>query len=462
MNKSIKRSLLILFGIILLVFATACGDKETTKKDNNASNNNNTNNENDSEENDFEIIEDKDEATAENPLPIHIAYPWHEEQFNDRFRPIEEKLGNVEIIYHPYTPNNEGLQELFAADIVPDIIVSAADNIEPLEYYDAIYPLDDLVKQEEFDVGRINPALVSLVKGFDAENRLIGLPDGTGMFALYYNKEVFDIFGEAYPNPDKPMTWNEAIELGKKMTHERNGQEYVGLELGPGSQGELALVPLRQFAASMTDAETGEVLITEKPEFARFMAMIEDFYDIPGNRSEETKSSDKFALGTSAMTIHWHNYFDYGWGDQESQQHMDIAPVPVWEGMPETGPYLGTAVMVVTEYSENKVTAFRILAEYLSTENQMEIVGAMASGPAVIDPEVLDHFGSELESYKDRNVKNTFFSTKPAEFESYSHFDRHVPFSLFDFEEAGEDIPTFLRKVKEQADINIEEAKVTD
>lgn len=455
-----KNILLVGLFILLVVVLMACSG--ISESDGDPSNENNDEPENRNENHNIVHIEDTEEATEDNPLEIDIVYPWGEEQFDDRFRPIEDKMGNVEINYHWYDGTSDGLQELFAADVVPDIIISPADNIEALVDLDAIYPLEDLVEQEGFDLSRINPGLLSLVKGFDRENCLIGLPDGTGLFALYYNKEVFDIFGEDYPSHDEPMTWQEVLDLARKMTGEHGGQDYIGFEFGGyGLAADPALVPLRQFAAAMTDAETGEVLITEDPVFVRYLELMQDYIDIPGILSEEALENDKFAQKTAAMTLHWHNYLDYGWGDLEYQEDMDFTYVPVWEDMPNTGPYLGTAVMAVATYGENKVTAFRVLAEYLSAENQKSIVSTMASGPAVIDQEVLDHFGVELDQYKDRDT-SIFFEQDPAEFENYSHYDRFVPFSAGEFATEYTDIHTFLREVKEKAEANIEEAKAQE
>ncbi|MEK3889999.1 ABC transporter substrate-binding protein [Bacillus sp. FSL K6-3431] len=401
---------------------------------------------------------DEEQGTAENPITMTIAYPWDEGQFNERFGPIDEKLENLEIKYASYDGSSQGLQELFAADVVPDIIVSSPTNIAPLEELDAIYPLDDLVEQENFDVGKLNPALVSLVKGFDSDNRLIGLPDGTGLFALYYNKEVFDLFGMPYPDPDKPMTWKETLEIAAKMTAERNGQMYIGLEFGgSGSTGEVAQVPLKQLATAMTDRETGEVLITEKSEFKSYLELMKDYYSIPGMRSKTAIENEMFAQKKAAMVINWHNYLAYGWGDLAYQEKMDLAPVPVWEDKPTTGPYLGTATMVVTTYSKNKLSAFHVLEEYLSTDNQINIVKTMASGPAVIEPEVLKEFGSELDQYATRDT-SVFFALEPATFEKYSHLDRYVNLDLQKFAESDADIPTFLRETKEEAEAAIAEA----
>lgn len=126
--------------------------------------------------------------------------------------------------------------------------------------------------------------------------------------------------------------------------------------------------------------------------------------------------------------------------------------------MPNTGPSLDTGVMVVTNYSEHKLSAFRVLVEYLSTENQISIASTMASGPAVIEEEVIEQFGSELEQYEERNT-SIFFKQEPAVAETFSHLDRYVTIDLDEFIEMEMDIPTFLRVTEEQAEAAIIDAE---
>lgn len=448
MGNRINKWAVTLGLIVLCISIVACSDTAQ-------SNGNNAPKENDKKP---EIV-DEIEGTAADPITITVAYPWGEDQFDERFGPIDETFETLEIEFASYDGTSEGLQEMFAADVTPDIIVSSPTDIVPLEEADAIFPLDDLVEQENFDLSKVNPALVSLIKGFDSEGRLIGLPDGTGLFGLYYNKEVFDLFGVPYPDSDEPMTWEETLEIAEKMTQEHNGQEYLGLEFGGvGSTNEIAEVPLKQLATSMTDPETGEVLITDKPEFRTYLELMESYYNIPGARSETAVENDMFAQKRAAMTINWHNYLDYGWGDAEYIEDMDVAPVPVWADKPDTGPYLGAATMVVTTYSESKLSAFKVLEAYLSTENQINIVKTMASGPAVIEQEVIDAFGVEVESYKNLDT-SVFFKLDAATFDEYSHFDRYVDIDLEAFSELNTDINTFLREMKEEAEAAITDAK---
>ncbi|MCJ7840151.1 extracellular solute-binding protein [Lederbergia sp. NSJ-179] len=101
-----------------------------------------------------------------------------------------------------------------------------------------IYPLDDLIAKSDFNLEDLN--LVSFAHSYDPEGRLIGLPDGVGFKALFYNKDIFDLFGVEYPTGE--ITWDEGMELAKQMTGERNGQEYTGLVF------DEPKIPLEQWA----------------------------------------------------------------------------------------------------------------------------------------------------------------------------------------------------------------------
>lgn len=87
----------------------------------------------------------------------------------------------------------------------------------------------------------------------------------------------------------------EAFDLARQMTMERDGQVYVGLEFGGvGSTNEVALVPLRQLATNMTDPETQDVLLTQRPEFTQYLELMREYYSIPGIRPPESLEATLF------------------------------------------------------------------------------------------------------------------------------------------------------------------------
>ncbi|MCJ8010426.1 extracellular solute-binding protein [Paenibacillus sp. KQZ6P-2] len=398
-------------------------------------------------------------APSTDPVTITIAFPWEEEIFNSRFKPIEKKLGNITIKRVGAAGTNEALQELFATGAEPDIIIGN-HGFKPLFDLDVVEPLDELMKANNFDESILDPSLVAYLRAQDPDGRMMGFPDGQGGQVLFYNKEIFDLFGVPYPDPDKSMTWDELLGLAAKMTVERDGKKYVGLEFGWGSMDSDAMVPLNELALNKTDPDTGEVLITKDPGFTKYFDWMKKFYSIPGIVGEHTKGKSLFTMKQAAMAVNWNGILTGDWGDKEFKKNMDVAPVPVWADAPENGPIVGTSPMVITTFSKHKNEAFKVLAEYMSDENQTNILKDMASGPAVSNPEIRKMYGTNVEAYADKNI-GAFFKVWPVIPEKrFSFWDQYVDIgaSLGSFAESDKDVVTFLRKLSEESDKKIKEA----
>jgi ABC-type glycerol-3-phosphate transport system substrate-binding protein len=56
---------------------------------------------------------------------------------------------------------------------------------------------------------------------FDASGRQFGVPKYQGTLVLYYNKDIFDEYGVAYP--DGSWTYDDYLAAMKKLTHDTNG-----------------------------------------------------------------------------------------------------------------------------------------------------------------------------------------------------------------------------------------------
>ncbi|GIP25835.1 hypothetical protein J23TS9_09650 [Paenibacillus sp. J23TS9] len=459
--KLVKKSwtILLLFAM-LCTFVIAC--ENTT--DNNDSNkqvrsaDENTAPNQESEETDTPKETPLVEGTADNPVTITVAFPWGEEIFNNRFQEIDEKLPNINIEMVACECKSASLQELFASGVNPDIIFPNY-GVHEIENLGVIYPLDELAKNHNFDINSLNPGLVSSIRSLDIEGRLIGIPDGTGYLSLFYNKEIFDLFGIPYPT--ETMTWDQAFDLAKKMTGQRNGISYLGLELGGyGNTGDGAAVPIKELAVNKTDPDTGEVLITKDPAFTKYLELMKKYYSIPGVRSEEAKNGELFGQKQAAMTVTWTAYFVHGnpFEDVEYLKNkVAMLPVPVWADQPTTGPVLGTTPMVISSSSEHKDAAFSVLKEYVSVPNQTKIAQSMASGPAIT--EVADLYGSAIENYVGQDVTSVFKLT-PANYQTrQSLWDQYVNLDLAKFADSDMNVQEFLRITKEEGEAAVAEAK---
>lgn len=422
---------------------------------------NNGGNGDEGNENGGEVDEYVSEFTADNPVTITIAHPFGEDIFEDRYGIVQEQLDhiNLEMVYFDGTA--DGLEELFAGDIVPDIFNTG--SVDMLREYDAIIPMDELAAKHNFDTDIIQPSLVAFLESFDDDQRIIGIPDGASYFALYYNKEVFDMFGEDYPNPNEPMTWDEVLNLARDMTAERNNVRYIGLEF----HGNDMTAPINQFAINLTDPDTGDVLVREREEVTRYLDLIDEYYSIPGMSDEEVVNSCLFCEGQAAMSVGWHGIFLWGelGTEAEEVEKFDIAPVPVWSDMPNVGPYLASWPIMVSSYSEHPDEAFQVLMAYLSEENQLRMAETVSAGPTTLYPTVLENLGAAHHLYEGKNLP-AITQLEPAvgEQRQSARWDVYVDLNsaITQLRETGDDVPTVLRKLEEESAAKIAEAKARE
>ncbi len=438
-----KLPILHLIGLIisLLIFMAACtsGASDTESVG-----------ESDDREEEMEIKSFSNEAVT-----LKVATPWGVDHFMSRIGDhIEEALPHITLEHIDWSGSSGELEDLYANQIVPDVLLAHTGQ-RPLEELDMIFPLDEMLDEYEIDLTGVNPALLNDIRARDKENRLVGIPAETSGAGLHYNKEIFDLFGVPYP--EEAMTWTETFDLAARMTGERDGVYYRGLEM------EIVTEPLAQLSVNMTDPETGEVLITTDPAFTKFMDLMEQFYRIPGlyNEDPETRNQE-FAQKTVAMHISWHGFLTWFGGEdaQAYQEAIDILPMPYWEDLPNVVPVRGTHPWVINEYSEQKEAALQFLAESLTPEYQIKLSKA-GTPPVLLDDDILAQFGADNGVYEGKNILALFQGEQAELPERKSVWDQYVDLegALTEFAESDIDVPTFLRNLKEESEAKIADAK---
>lgn len=440
-----KRSLLVFIFILITGLFIGCSNKGSDE-DVQANANNNE---------DEEIVY-KDFSDEE--VTLKIATPWGEEYFMDRIGDYaEENLTHIEIEHIDWDGSVSSLEEHYANDIVPDVFLTFTGQ-SPLEELDSVFGLDDMLEQYNVDLDHIQPSILDEIRSRDKDNRLVGIPQEVGAIGLYYNKEIFDLFGISHPDPDESMTWEELFELASKMTDERNGTKYCGLEMGG-----LAITPLHQLSASFTDPETGEVLLTKDPKFTKYMDLISQFYNIHGNQDEDCD----FAGKTTAMMVGWHGFLHQMIGGETEEEVIeyksvfDVVPLPTWYDLPGVAPSpRGVQPWAINNHSENKEAALQFLLMGASEEYQLEL--ARIGTPSVLSTaESIEQYGADNELYADKNTAALFKNT-PADPEGKSRWDEYVELDLEEFSESNIDVQEFLRIAQDEAEIKIEDAKAQE
>lgn len=452
--KIIKSRSIILMVLIslLLIFAACTNDDADSTGGNGGSSTegNETETPKTDDEGDDEV--EVHDPSNDEPVTIVIAYQWGEAAFNDRYGPIEEYLGNVNIEFVPSNGTIGLFEEMFAEGTYPDIIVD--QNVFALQDLGVIHPLDEMLENSTLDIDMFNQQLLDSLKAYDSEGRIIGLPDGTSNIGLYINREVFDLFGVEHPDPEIPMTWPEVMDIARKMTGELNGTQYVGLA-------NMDTFTLDQFAPNRTDPDTGEVLINQNDAFRQYFTLVEEYYSIPGMNDDDIRAN-AFPERRAAMQTATQQALNWLSGG-ESAETMDLVPYPVWPDMPNTGPLTGTTPMVITNYSENKEAALRVLEAYFEPEILLAQVRAGATAPPIDDLELQKQYAAEVEIYEGKNLDAYHVLQKAQPEERRSRWDGYVDLnSATQAIRDGTDVVTALRELEEESTIKIKDAMAAE
>ena len=127
----------------------------------------------------------------------------------------EEQPGiRVEIINEPGDRAMDKLQAMVAAGNPPDVMSIHGAFFVPLAAKGALLDLDPLIADDpEFDLDDFYPQLVELCRH---EGGLYSLPRYTSVYVLFYNQDLFDAAGLAYP--DQTWTWDDYLAAARRLT----------------------------------------------------------------------------------------------------------------------------------------------------------------------------------------------------------------------------------------------------
>ena len=145
-----------------------------------------------------------------------------EDTWEDVVAAYNEKEPNVqvEVEIFPEGPWVERIATTLAAggEEAPDVFLLF--GIRENQYADAVLQLDDLIDRDGIDTSVFDQQAWELVK---VEGNVYGLPRSIhGAEGYFYNKDLFDEAGIAYPEDD--WTWSDAIAVAQQLTDKENNQ----------------------------------------------------------------------------------------------------------------------------------------------------------------------------------------------------------------------------------------------
>jgi multiple sugar transport system substrate-binding protein len=242
---------------------------------------------------------DADDAALTAHLTMYTDLSLSDEWFRKFvFDPVEKKFPGVKIDLvrrqQGSTPN-----DLVAAGSFPDILYNSTPRLTTYKDLGLLYDMRDLIKKYNFDTSRLNQAALDAIKQWGTgQGEIYGLPFWVNWTALFYNKDIFDKF--AVPYPKDGMTWEEAIELSRRLNRTEGGVNYRGLDIHDMNSF------YSQLSLPYVDAKTDTALL-ETDGFKKVYETLLSLVKIPGN---ENRPSAKDAFLKDKNLAMWPMYAD--------------------------------------------------------------------------------------------------------------------------------------------------------
>lgn len=173
------------------------------------------------------IVEKVLTATSEPEKPVEITYytysatPNHLQDLDTIIQAFQKEHPNITVKVEStaFADYFTRLQTLVAGGTAPDVFELNYENFVTYSSRGLLLDLAPYMKAE----GNFDPTVYypRALEAFSYNGMQEGLPATFSTSVLFYNKDLFDKAGVAYPTKD--WTWTDALDAAKKMNDPANG-----------------------------------------------------------------------------------------------------------------------------------------------------------------------------------------------------------------------------------------------
>ncbi|TMV50039.1 extracellular solute-binding protein [Paenibacillus mesophilus] len=365
--------------------------------------------------------------------------------------PVQRKYPHISFTLINRNGDENTPEKLMATGTYPDILLVSNIYIGMFNQLGMNMDLSEMVQKTKMNVSKFDPGAMDAIRQFGTKSQLFAIPFSMNYGMTAYNKDIFDQFGVSYPK-DK-MTWNEMLDLGKKLTRKEKGISYIGIDPGPVDQMK------EQYSLPYVD-EKQEKPVINTDGYQKLFSLLKQFYEVPGYIGDKAK----FDYGRNAFVKDRNLAMLPTWGNgvlgtleetaqQGVQLNWDLVTQPVFADRPDYGRPANMPVFMVFPKSPNKDAAFRVIETLVSDEVQTAL-NKKGRLTVLNDENIKKQFASELKSFQGKNVQ-AVFKLKQAPGTVLTDYDvelkKIVQEAAKDMAQNGKDVNTALREAQDKA-----------
>jgi len=416
---------------------------------------------------------DKGAAKGQEPAPVVLAADKpaelvfysiardSEETFNERYgHAIKKKFPNLTIKYVKRVAGETDLQQYVVTGQPIDLIWGSLGSWPGVLDYKLETDMTDLVKAHGIDLASFEPYLIDAIKQF-GNGKLYGLPFENSTNVIYYNKDLFDKFGVAYPKDG--MTWDELYDLAKRLNRSDGNVSYTGF-----SPSTNQTFITNQFGLPLIDPKTKKSTFNDP----RWKRIVEGEFIQFAKESMYLDVAAKYRKGGALNLANFNKDMVlamYPSGpllplvqpQEMSAFNWDMAAMPTFPETKGVGYSAYPNYMSVTAMSKEKEMAMKVLA-FLTSKEFQTTLSKSGNMTVLRDKAIQDVMGQD-GVFKGKNYR-AYFYNQFAPIGGKSDLDSKVPaynsiVSLLMKVANGElDTNTALRQAEEDVNKKIEAA----
>ncbi|MGH2330705.1 ABC transporter substrate-binding protein [Thermoanaerobacter mathranii] len=195
---------------------------------------------------------------------------------------------------------------------------------------------------------------------------LYALPKDIGPTVMVYNKDIFDKLGVPYPPADRPLSWQEALDMWQKLTVRKNGKiEIYG-------SGPIWWEGFVWSNGGSILSENRKEFTLHEPKAAEAMQFIHDltwkYKVVPDSRAlQAMNDAQMFQTGRLAtITAGRWSVPDY----RKLKFDWDVAPIPTPTGEWTTNGWSGSVGLAVNAKTKHPEEAYKLVEWFAGPNGQ--------------------------------------------------------------------------------------------